>query len=339
MKVVFFGPSGSIVKWAYKDVTDNPDITYCEYNKPEKASFADKLFIGSGKGNYLPFIIKDRYYKKHLKYGFLRGVLDKKKDFLFIFTCQYGMLFESGFFCFINYLKKKYRGSKFAFYYNDVIKTCEPNKFPFIKSNFDRVLTFDKKEAEKYGIEYYGIVHSKAEPPKEETAEESDVFYVGSDRGRFDDIIKAFTLFSDLNKRCVFYINEVLEGNIPKLETFLKQCERNGEAYLYKSSILYINRYCWYGKTLRYIMNTKCLFEVLLPFQTAGTLRAAESVMYGKKLITNFKDVINMPYFNSHNIFVYDQVENIDGNFLEQPYAYVEYDFSPLKMVEYLKTN
>ena len=336
MKTVFFGPSGSIVKWVYKDIEDDKDIEYCEYNAGNRSA-VEKLLIKSGKGRLIPYIIKNRYYKKLLKYKFLRE--DKTQPFLFVFTCQYGMLFEGGFGTFIAYLKKRFVNASFAFYYNDVIETCEPQKLAFIKANFNRVLTFDKREAEKYGIEYYGIVHSKAEPPKDETAEESDVFYVGSDRGRFDEIIKAFILLSNADKRCVFYINEVLNENRAKLDEFLAKCKKQGKAYSYKSSVLRVNEYCWYGKTLQYVKKTKCLFEVLLPSQTAGTLRTAESVMYGKKLITNFKGVFNAPYFNENDIYVYDKAENIDVNFLSLPYVAVEYDFSPLKMIEYLKNS
>ena len=81
------------------------------------------------------------------------------------------------------------------------------------------------------------------------------------------------------------------------------------------------------------------MFEVLLPDQTAGTLRLAESVMYGKKLITNCQSVKEMPFYRTENIFVYDKVDNIDVKFLDVPYVSVEYDFSPLKMIEFAKNK
>lgn len=337
MKTVFFGASGSIVRWAYKDVYENPDIEYCEFDKKAVArGFFNKILFFSGKGKPLPHFVKNKLYKNALGYDFLKS---KEKDFLFIFTCQYNMLFEGGFFTFVSYLKKKYKNCRLVFYYNDVIATCEPSKFEAIKSVFDLVLTFDKREAEKYGISYYGVVHSKAEPAEEETAEDSDVFYVGSDRGRFDDIMKTFTVLSDAGKCCVFYLFDLLKENENKLGEFTKLCKKQGNAFVYKNSLLYVNEYCWYGKTLKYISKTKCLAEILLPAQTAGTLRLAEAVMYGKKLITNCKEAKEMPYYREENILVFDKPEDIDVKFLDTPYVSVEYDFSPLKMIEYAKSK
>ena len=337
MKTIFFGASGSIVKWAYKDVYENPEIEYCEFNKKTIGDTKiRKLLFFSGKGKLLPYFIKDKLYKNSLNYKFLKS---NESEFLFVFTCQFGMLFENGFFTYIYYLKKKYKDCKLAFYYNDIIDTCEPSKFEYVKSVFDLVLTFDKKEAEKYKIKYYGVVHSKCEPAIEETAEESDVFYVGSDRGRFDTIMETFIRLSDKGKCCVFYIFELLRENENKLAEFIKKCKRHGKAFMYKNSLLYVNEYCWYGKTLKYISKTKCLVEILLPEQTAGTLRQAEAVMYGKKLITNCKEAKEKPYYRAENIFVFDKPEDIDVKFLDTTYVHVEYDFSPLKMIEFAKNK
>lgn len=335
MKTIFFGASGSIVKWAYKDVYENPEIEYCEFNKKTISDTKiRKLLFLSGKGKLLPYFIKDKLYKNSLNYKFLKS---NENEFLFVFTCQFGMLFEGGFFTFVSYLKKKYKNCKLAFYYNDIIDTCEPSKFESIKSIFDLVLTFDKKEADKYDIKYYGVVHSKCEPASEETAEESDVFYVGSDRGRFDTIMETFMRLSNQGKRCVFYLFEILKENENKLAEFTKKCKRHGKAFMYKNSLLYVNEYCWYGKTLKYITKTKCLFEVLLPVQTAGTLRLAESVMYGKKLITNCTEASKKPYYRAENIFIFNKPEDIDCGFLDIPYVPVDYDFSPLKMIEFIE--
>ena len=337
MKTVFFSASGSIVKWAYKDVYENPEIEYCEFDKKSACGGKlKKVLFFSDKGKVIPFAIKDKIYNDTLKYEFLK---DKDEKMLFIFTCQYGLFFENGFFTFINYLKRKYKNAKLVFYYNDIIATCEPEKFGRIKKVFDLVLTFDKSESEKYGMTYYGEVHSKAMPAENETVEESDIFFVGSDRGRFDDILKVFSVLSDAGKRCVFYLFDVLKENEEKLNAFLNSCAKEDKAYRYKNSLLYINEYCWYGKTLKYIEKTKCMAEILLPTQTAGTLRLAESVMYGKKLITNCKAVKEKPYYRPENIFVFDDPKDIDVKFSDTPSVPVEYDFSPLKMIEYAKNR
>ncbi|MDY6367563.1 MAG: hypothetical protein SPL13_03490, partial [Clostridia bacterium] len=224
MKTIFFGASSSIVKWAYKDIYENSDIEYCEYDAKTSLKGLKKLLICTGKGKLLPYGIKDRLYKKTLGYKFL---FEKENEVLFVFTCQNGLFYQGGFFTFVNYLKSKYKNCKCVFYYNDLISTCEPTKLDGVKSVFDLVLTFDSVEAQKYGISYYGVVHSKALPSNEESAEESDIFYAGSDRGRYNDIIKAFTIFADSGKRCVFYLFDVLKENKENLNAFLKSCKQN----------------------------------------------------------------------------------------------------------------
>ena len=60
MKTVFFGASGSIVRWAYKDIYENPNIEYCEFDKKAVTrGFLKKLLFFSGKGKLLPNNIKN----------------------------------------------------------------------------------------------------------------------------------------------------------------------------------------------------------------------------------------------------------------------------------------
>lgn len=340
MECVFFGASGSIVKWAYSDIINNPQIYYCDFEYEGKKGI-NRILLSRKLGNILPFVFQNFLYTRVLKYSFFRN-LNPNDNILFVFTCQYNMYFDTFFETFICFLKKRYPQSKFVFYYNDMIKTCYPECINMIKKEFDLVLTFDKHDAEEYSITYYGEVYSKISVSDNPETEESDIFYVGTDRGRLDTIIGMFKKVADINLKPVFYINDVSDNSIKKLCSVLNVSIDNKGIVKYKGGILYINIYCPYPKTLSYIKKSKCIAEVLLPEQTGGSLRLAESVTYSKKLLTNFKGVREKPYWRESNIFIFNDSESIKEEdlkkFIETPYIPVSYDFSPLRMIAFAES-
>ena len=333
MKTVFFGATGSLVDAIYYDVR-NSDIEFCDFKISQigKNKLNHLLFLGN-KGKFLPFFLKDRIYKRVLRYQFLNS---KEKDVFFVFTNQCALL-VCEFINFVKFLKRKYKNSKCVFYSYDLINRYSPQMFNEIKQNFDMVLTFEKSDAQKYGIINYGLIYSKV--PIRNAAEESDVFFSGCDNGRFKKIVDTFTCLSDFGKRCVFFVTALLKENQEKLAEYTKHFEKKGDAYVYKDSLLYVNVSCPYGRTLQYISKTKCVLEILLDPEMSGTIRVAEATTYGKKLLTNCKGVTGLPFYMAENILVFNKPEDIDVSFLDTPYVPIEHDFSPLKMIEYAKNK
>lgn len=335
MRTIFFGASPSIVKNAYSDVVRSDDVEYLEYpcGKPTKSVFLTHKFL-----SLCPFAAK-KIFNEFLGYDFLK-TLKKTEKALFVFVCQYGGYYESWFSDFIKYLKKRFVNAGMVFYYNDLIETCNKGALPFIKKNFDLTLTFDKTEAEEYGITYYGEICSENKIPDGVFAEPSDLYAVISDRGRYDKIIEAFRYFSDKGVKCVFYLFDILKENRGKFNEFSALCEVRGEKTLkYKNSILVYDTYSPYDKTLAHINKCKCMLEIVINGQSAGSLRLPESVIYKKKLITNCLSVKDKPFYNENNICVFDKITDVDEKFIYGTYADAEYNFSPLKMIEFAKNK
>lgn len=341
MKIVFLAASGSIVKYAYTDVINDPKIEYCDYPYDFKTGLK-KLIFSRRVANLTPFFLKKSLYKKYLGYEFLKNV-NPKEEVLFLFTCQYNMFFDTFFPSFLHFLKKLYPKSKYAFYYNDIISTCYPECIDMIKSEFDLVLTFDQIDAKTYGLTYYGEVYSKNDTSNVEAAEESDVFFVGSDRKRFDILLKLFKKLADEDKKTIFYLFDILPENKERFSEYLPDATESEDRVTYKNSVIYKNVYCPYPKTLSHIKSCRAMLEITLSAQHAATLRLLESVVYGKKLITNCRAAIEKPYYHKENIFFIDSIDSTDGEalaeFLDAPGVPVTYDFSPLHLVEYCKEN
>lgn len=338
MKYVFMGASPSIVRWAYSDVIKSDKIEYCDLDWKTIRKY--KYFLTRKAGKLMPFLIKDIVYSRITGHAFLQEASLKREDILIIFTSQYNMLCESGFSFFVQYLKRKFKKAKFVFYYNDIIETCNPESLAIIKDLFDLVLTFDRRDAEKYDIEYYGEVYSQCVIESVDSSiKPFDFFFVGGDRGRYDEIMAAFHCLADWNT--VFYLYDVCDEHKDNLRDAFGKAEGIVQ---YKNSLLYIDTYCPYPKTLSYIEHCKCIVEVLLPEQRGGTMRLPESVTYAKKLLTNCKLAKDKPYYRENNIHIIDDsFKNITKEeiayFMDMPLIPVKYDFSPLRMIEYAETK
>ena len=81
------------------------------------------------------------------------------------------------------------------------------------------------------------------------------------------------------------------------------------------------------------------MLDVPLGSQNGSTIRLQEAVTYEKKLITNLKEVKDKPYYKKENFLIFNKVEDIDINFIDVPYEKNDYNFSPLKMINYAKNK
>ena len=140
---------------------------------------------------------------------------------------------------------------------------------------FDKVITIDEGDAERYGLELHPFFYSAI--PKEDLAiPESDCFYVGNAKERLDDLLAVYELFLSMGLKCDFHIVGVSE-----------------ERQKYQESIIY-NKPMNYDDVVCHIKKSKMLLEIMQEGQTSGTLREHEAVIYGKKLITNNKYIVNI---------------------------------------------
>ena len=72
------------------------------------------------------------------------------------------------------------------------------------------------------------------------------------------------------------------------------------------------------NKMLRKELEANCILEVLKGDAHSCTLRFWEAVMYNKKLYTNWKGVVNSPYYNPKYIKVFEKPDDIDLDFIRE---------------------
>ena len=219
---------------------------------------------------------------------------------------------------FLLYLKQRYQGCKIVALHRDFI-----HKSVGLKLNklFDIEMTYDSSESLKYGMPLFSEFESKVNIPIKEQCE-SDVFFAGRAKDRLPALLKAYNIFTNAGLKVYFFLTSVpIEDQVqlPGIE--------------------YADRYMTYKEMLFHTVNTKCVLEIVQGGGQEGyTSRFLESVIYGKKLITNCEYVSNSKFYDPQKIQIISDVNNINVDFITDEDYIVSYDynneFSPLKMIE-----
>ena len=84
-------------------------------------------------------------------------------------------------------------------------------------------------------------------------------------------------------------------------------------------------------------LNSNCILELMNDNQAGNTLRFKEAVCYNKKLLTNNRAAFDSPYYDERYIRVFDDVSEIDPEWIAQKCA-VDYcyggEYSPQRLLE-----
>lgn len=219
---------------------------------------------------------------------------------------------------FLLFLKEKYTNCKIVALHRDFI-----HKSGGLKLNrlIDIEMTYDKGESVRYNMPVFSEFESKVDI-KAGSVFESDVFFAGRAKDRLPDLLKAYDLFTKNGLRVYYFLTSV-----PKEE----QVDLPG--------IEYAERYMTYEEMLYHTVNTRCVLEIIQGGgQTGYTSRFLESVIYGKKLLTNCKSVKESKFYAPDKIQVISKISDINVNFIKEGNGFVSYnyngEFSPLRVIE-----
>lgn len=172
----------------------------------------------------------------------------------------------------------------------------------FKLSNRWRVGTFDKSDALKYNFRYYGLyyLYGHVNPIKEEHFIDSELFFIGLDKGRFAHLRRIESLLKPLGIRTNF-------------------------KYVDSFRCLYNHNYCKplnYTKVIDNLISSNCILDYYQEGQRGFTQRLYEAIFFNKKLITNNEDITKLDLYNENNILYIknDDVSRII-DFLEKPFV------------------
>lgn len=186
------------------------------------------------------------------------------------------------------------------------------------KGLFDLVYTYSILDSEKYNLKlnlsYYhkiDLIYSGG----------TGVTFIGNVKKRFPIIRKILNYFNANNIPNDFYLSGL----------------KNDKINAHK--IDYIS----YEECLKIINKYNVILDIVNSDKDGMSLRYFEAVVYNKKLITNNKNVFNMPYYNRKNIQYFEKIEDIDLEWIIQDNDDISYDydgsFEPINFIKKIKSD
>lgn len=182
---------------------------------------------------------------------------------------------------------------------------------------FDYIFSFDKNDCKKYGFEFLTEHYSKLQIENQNDTI-YDIYYGGINKNRITILHEIYKNMVNNGATGVFRISDV-----PKTQQTFHE-------------IIY-NKKIKYDDMLTEAMRANCILDILATGQSGVSLRYYEAICYNKKLLTNNKNIVNLPFYNSEYIRIFDKPEDIDWNWVKERISVdYHYDgrFSPKQIID-----
>lgn len=298
----------------------------CSKNENIKLNFKIRFFLKINKKinkffkeeSKLKIVLKKILIKLYIK----KLKIDKNQKNTFVFFDFSPLCGET---LFLTILKEKHPNIELKFWYwNSLLyweKKCgTQEKYLEIKNTreriYDEIATYHHEDAEKNTYKYINQFYSDEIVKKisESKNKESDLYFCGRDKNRIDLVLKVKEKMDELGISFKFFI---LKDEKKDYLFYEKKSESSD--FLLEKGIKYV-------EMLKEIKGSKVLLDIVEKGESGVTLRVVESLFFEKKLITNNKLIKNLDFYNSNNIFIIEDFDNIEikKDFFETKYEKVE---------------
>lgn len=210
-------------------------------------------------------------------------------------------------------LKKRVSNIRLVLYIVDPMPNGIWDRITDMKDQFDIVLTAHPYNANRYGFQYLPFIYT---PPRIASHHEAgkELYFVGTIDGHRYEMIRQF--IAQCRKHEISYEMHFFRG---------ERFERIEDADVYYGLLEY-------RENVERAVNSNCILEIVRDNFVGFTQRYYEAIVFNKKLLTNNKEIKNMPYYDEHFMQYFEKVEEIDWNWVRESVE-VDYhyrgDFSP----------
>jgi len=224
----------------------------------------------------------------------------------------------------IDALQQKYPGIKKTLYLWDSLERLH-NK-DLLLANFDRILTFDRKDAEKYSLFFRPLFARKFR-----RVAESDIMYdisfVGYMHSTRYEILHQ--LKKILDKENISYKFILSTGKFNKwfLLNVSHKVANDDKDMLLASQLPYV-------EYIEILKKSNVILDISHPRQSGLTMRTIETLCLGKKLMTTNEDIKNYP-FNQNQYRILTAKFDIDFEFLRNK-SFEESDMSDYSLEKFI---
>ena len=218
-------------------------------------------------------------------------------------------------------LKNKYNIKYIAY----LIDPIEGIPFKRLRDNIAKtekelVFSFDYKDAKKnnyiYAMNFFSVVDFKRAKEKIDNS----VFFIGRDKGRSPLINSIYKELTSKDIECRFILDKVDKEN--RIE---------GITY---------DLYYDYSDMLSEMDKYSCILEILQPGQRGASLRYYEAIAYNKKLITNNKNVKDLPYYDEKRVYLLEEGKGMDEEWIKNKVEInnnYNNEFSPINFLNQIR--
>ena len=231
----------------------------------------------------------------------MRGINISDDDDVYFIFCEAVKLtyFED---C-LMYFRKKYSRAKLIHYFQNpaIDLTGVLAAWKRVKHLYDASITFNKADADKYGILYTDYRPCLLPEKKYQPESSSDIFFVGVAKDRLPKILSVYERLTGAGLKCDFWVTQV-----PKSE------QKYPDMIHYNSPIPY-------DDVCQKVKNTKCVLEILPYSQNYSSLRPCEALCYHKKLLTTNLNAPSEWFYNPEFVQVFSDASEIDTDFIRKP--------------------
>lgn len=160
-----------------------------------------------------------------------------------------------------------------------------------LRTHFPHLYTFDPEDARQHQLQFLPQPYRSLETPATASPPDIDLYFIGSDKGRLQQLIEIKRQATQMGLRCHFHI-------APS-----KRYQYTPEEELHLT-----RQHLSYAENIALARRSKCLVEVVQANQTGPTIRALEAAFLGKKLITNRQHAQEAPTYTAANVWITSSV-------------------------------
>lgn len=298
-KLIIFGADWDVYLTAYKELIDNPHITYISTFRPRGLWGQVQRIQFNPKLNHIINIPGKSSWNKY----YLRNIKGEKLCFLIM---EKWLRHESGM-RLLPFLRKHYPQAKVVCFTQDLIKTII-DKYTgkeidtnYIKRYTDLFISYDETDAKKYQLACHSTVFSSLKDVILQRENHYDLFFLGRDKGRLPLLFKICKEANRRGLRCKFVMIEV-----PQEQRIT--CE----------GIEYADSEITYADNLNMCAQSRCLVELTQQSASSSTFRTWETIMLNKKLLTNNLQIKKTNIYDRRYISVFQDNDDIDWDFIEK---------------------
>ena len=215
-------------------------------------------------------------------------------------------------------LSKKKKKKKTIIYYQNKISKKDLDCIKIAKKTGIRVFTYNLHDAREFNLEYnpqFWNMKYLQNTSSEDRTTNVDVFFCGKDKGRYEELMKLKQELEDYGATTNFIIISNQEG-VTRQTTYVP-----------------------YDTYIGLMKNSRIVIDLVNKDNKGLTVRPLEALFMKKKLITNYKEIVEYDFYedNKDNIFIIGETNMKLSEFLKTPFKDNRFDMTCYSETAWIK--